>query len=138
MATGLVIEYPRVSTAITGVSVAGYYTYGATAFDAAGNSKAVSASRVIVSDDTPATATAPSVPATVAGPFSSASFLNDNLSIRDYFYTVGFGAAPAYLAPATIRLAAAPTVVDAFNAATLNNTNVGVNSTIYTFLGCGQ
>lgn len=126
---------PLVSTGITGLSVAGYYTYGATAFDAAGNSTAVSASRVIVYDDTPAVATIPSVPATIAGAFSSASFMNDNLSIRDYFYTVGFGAAPAYLAPATIRVAAAPTIVDAFNAATLSNTNVGVNTTINTFLG---
>jgi hypothetical protein len=134
-ATGLVVGLPLVSTGITALNVAGYYTYGATAFDAAGNGTTFPAGRVIVYDGTPATATAPSVPATVAGAFSSASFLNDNLSIRDYFYTVGFGGAPAYLAPATIRLAAAPTVVDGFNAATLSNTNVGVNSTINTFLG---
>jgi len=134
-ATGLVVGLPLVSTAITALNVAGYYTYAATAFDAAGNSTALPATSVIVYDGTPATATNPSVPATITGAFSSASFLNDNLSIRDYYYTVGFGAAPAYLAPTTIRIAAAPTAVDAFNAATLSNTNVGINSTINTFLG---
>jgi hypothetical protein len=134
-ATGLTVGLPLVSTAITALNTAGYYTYTATAFDAAGNSTALPAASVIVYDGTPATATAPSVPATITGAFSSASFLNDNLSIRDYFYTVGFGGAPAYLTPSTIRIAAAPTAVDAFNAATLSNTNVGINSTINTFLG---
>jgi hypothetical protein len=134
-ATGLTIGLPLVSTGITALNTAGYYTYTATAFDAAGNSTALPAASVIVYDGTPATATAPSVPATITGGFSSASFLNDNLSIRDYYYTVGFGGAPAYLAPTTVRIAAAPTAVDAFNAATLSNTNVGINSTINTFLG---
>jgi hypothetical protein len=127
--------FPLIPTTTVGASATtGYYTYSATAHDAAGNQSGA-VSRVIVYDGTPATATPPSVPATIAGAFSSASFLNDNLSIRDYFYTVGFGAAPAYLGSVPIRIAAAPTPVDAFNAATLSNTNVGVNSTINTFLG---
>ena len=127
---------PLVSTAIAALTVDGYYTYTSTALDAAGNSTPIAAARVIVYDNEPATATPPSVPATITGAFSSASFLNDNLSIRDYYYTVAFNtAAAAYITPSTFRIAAAPTVVDAFNAATLSNTNVGINTSINTFLG---
>lgn len=127
---------PLVSTAIAALTVNGYYTYNSTALDAAGNSTPIAAARVIVFDNAPATATAPSVPAVITGAFSSASFLNDNLSIRDYYYTVGYNtAAAAYIAPSTFRIAAEPTVVDAFNAATLSNTNVGINTSINTFLG---
>ena len=133
--TNMTFGLPLASTnaAVSGSSVAGYYTFDATAIDAAGNRMPIAAPRVIVYDNTPATATAPAVPVTITGSFSAAAFLNDNLSIRDYYYTVGF--TTALIAPTTITLAAAPTAVDAFNAATLSNTNVGINTTVNTFLG---
>jgi Bacterial Ig-like domain (group 2) len=134
--TNMTYALPLASTGATvsGATIAGYYTFDATAFDAAGNSTPIPAgARVIVYDNTPVTATAPAVPVTITGAFSAAAFLNDDLSIRDYYWTAGFGT--ALVAPATITLAAAPTVVDAFNAATLSNTNVGINTSINTFLG---
>lgn len=115
----------------------GYYTFDGTAFDAAGNSTVV-ANRVAVYDNTPATATPPAVPATITGTFSAAAFLNDELSIRDYFWTVRWAATPTALfglGPTTATIAASPTVVDAYNAATLNNINFGINASITTFLG---
>lgn len=135
--TGVAAALPLVSTtaaAVANQTVAGYYTYDATAIDAAGNSTPIPAgARVIVYDNSPASATAPAVPVTITGAFSAAAFLNDDLSIRDYYWTAGF--TTALIAPTTITLAAAPTAVDAFNAATLSTTNVGINSNINTFLG---
>jgi hypothetical protein len=110
----------------------GYYTFDGTAFDAAGNSTVV-ANRVAVYDNTPATATAPAVPATITGTFSAAAFLNDDLSIRDYFWTVRW--ATALLSTTTATISQSPTVVDAYNAPTLSNINFGVNASITTFLG---
>ena len=125
--------FPLVPTVGVGAQVGvGYYTYTALAQDAAGNQTAT-VTRVVVRDNTPATATSPAVPVTITGAFTASSFLNDDLSIRDYFYTVGFGG--ALTAPATITLAAAPTAVDAFNSATLTNTNFAINTSVNTFLG---
>lgn len=125
---------PTLAAAVANQSVAGYYTYDATAVDAAGNSTVIPAgARVIVYDNTMATATAPAVPVTITGAFNAAAFLNDNLSIRDYYWTSEY--TTALISPVTITLAAAPTPVDAFNAATLSTTNVGINTNINTFLG---
>lgn len=125
--------FPLVPTTVVAAQTAvGYYTYNALAQDAAGNQTA-SVTRVVVRDNTPATATSPAVPVTITGAFTASSFLNDDLSIRDYYYTVGFGG--ALTAPATITLAAAPTAVDAFNSATLTNTNFAINTAVNTFLG---
>jgi hypothetical protein len=117
---------------MTAAPAPAYYTYTAKAQDAAGNQTA-DVTRVVVVDNVPATATNPAVPVTITGSFTASAFLNDDLSIRDYYFTAGF--TTALIAPTTITLASAPTVVDAFNAATLTNTNFAVNSTINTFLG---
>lgn len=129
--TLLTYAAPNVFTNIAVLTVVGYYTHTATAFDGAGNSTALPGSSTIVYDNVPVQVQAPAVPAVITGPFSAAAFLNDNLSIRDYFWTVQYGT--ALVNPALIDLGA-PTVVDAFNAATLSNINYGVNSTVSTFL----
>jgi hypothetical protein len=79
-------------------------------------------------------ATAPAVPVVVGSAFVAASFLNDDLSIRDYFFNVGYTTALFGADPSNINLGE-PTVVDAFNAATLTNLNYGVNAQVNTFLG---
>jgi hypothetical protein len=132
--TGMNLAVPvSATTTVAAQTIAGYYTFNSTAFDAAGNSTPIASNRVVVYDATPASATAPAVPVTITGAFNAASFLNDDLSIRDYYWTAGY--TTALIAPTTITLAAAPTAVDAFNAATLNNTNFAINNTINTFLG---
>jgi hypothetical protein len=110
----------------------GYYTFNGTGVDAAGNSVTVPTS-VTVYDNTPASATAPAVPVTITGAFSAAAFLNDDLSLRDYFWTVRWNT--ALLSVTTATIAQLPTPVDAYNAPTLSNINVGINATINTYLG---
>lgn len=121
--------FPLVPTTVAAAAPApAYYTYVAKAQDAAGNQTA-DVTRVVVADNVAATASAPAVPVTITGSFSAAAFLNDDLSIRDYYWTVTFGGL------GNVTLDASPTVVDAFNSATLTNTNVGINKTVNTYLG---
>lgn len=132
ISTNVVFAAPLGSTAITGQSTvaanAAYWTVTALAQDAAGNQSAP-ITRVVAGDNSPAVATAPAVPATITGAFSAAAFLNDNLSLRDYFFTVSWGGGPG-----NVTLAAAPTVIDAYNSATLTNTNFPLNASINTYL----
>ena len=120
------------TTTVAASGTVGYYSYSSLAQDAAGNQTAPVA-RVVVRDNTPVTVTNPAVPVTITGAFTASSFLNDDLSIRDYFWTAGY--TTALIAPTTITLAATPTAVDAFNSATLTNTNFAVNTSVNTFLG---
>jgi hypothetical protein len=124
----MAFAFPLAAAVVSGQTIAGYYTFEGTASDAAGNTTPVAAPRVVAYDNTPATATAPAVPATITGAFSAAAFLNDNLSIRDYFWTSLYGGT-------AFRLGVNPTVVDAFNAATLSNVNFGINQVVTTWLG---
>jgi hypothetical protein len=130
---GTIVALPLVSANVSAQTIAGYYTFDGTISDAAGNTTpAPGPTRVVAYDNTPATATAPAVPATITGSFSAASFLNDNLSIRDYFWTASYATPPV---PAgSFRLSVNPTVVDAFNAATLSNVNFGINNVVTTWL----
>ena len=130
--------FPLVPT--TGVSVlttAAYFTLWATSHDAAGNSS-VEISRVVVRDTdaapTNVVVTPPAVPVIITGAFLASAFLNDDLSISDYYWTAGFGGL-ALTPVLTIRLAAAATVVDAYDAPTFTNTNFAVNTSVNTFLG---
>ncbi len=77
-----------------------------------------------------ATATAPSVPGVIeAGkPFDGASFLNDNLSIRDYYGAVNF----AQVLSIGIGM---PIAVDEFNASSLTYRNHTVSATVDTYAG---
>ena len=82
-------------TLVTGAD-AGYYTLSGMAQDAAGNSSDAISHTFVYDQAVQATATAPSVPGVIeAGkPFDGASFLNDDLSIRDYYGAADFGGGP--------------------------------------------
>ena len=108
---------------------AGYYTLSGMAQDAAGNSSDA-ISHTFVYDGDVARATAPSVPGVIeAGkPFDGASFLNDDLSIRDYYGAANFGE--------VLSLGIGkPITVDEFNASSLTNRNHTVNVTVNTYAG---
>ncbi|MGH7559455.1 MAG: beta strand repeat-containing protein, partial [Gemmatimonadales bacterium] len=131
--TGIAGALPlQATTGVADEVTAAYYTGTFLSQDAAGNQSAT-LTRVVVRDNVPVAVTNPAVPLTITGAFTASAFLNDDLSIRDYYWTAGFGT--ALIAPTTITLATAPTVVDAFNAATLTNTNFAINTSINTFLG---
>ena len=105
------------------VSVA-YFTVNAQAKDKAGNTSSTT-SHTLVYDNGPATATAPSVPGSIAAgkPFPGATYLNDNLSIRDYYGTMSYGEG--------IRLGiGGPQAVDAFNSSTLTRLNHPVSQNV--------
>ena len=108
-----------------------YYTVQAAALDKAGNYSAP-ISHTFVYDDEVATATPPAAPRIDAGEdFQVASFLNDDLSIRDYYVTANFT-----LGGDNIRLGVVtPKVVDAFDADPLTNRNVPVSATVSTYAG---
>ena len=111
-----------------------YYTLTGSAVDQAGNF-AAPASHTFVFDATVATATAPAAPGSLeAGEsFQVASFLNDDLSIRDYYVTANF---PDVGTITPIRLGVVvPTVVDAFNAAMLTHRNFSVTADVDTYAG---
>ena len=107
----------------------GYYTLSGMAQDAAGN-RSDAISHTFVYDNVVATATAPSVPGVIeAGkPFDGASFLNDDLSIRDYYGAANFD----QVLSLGIGL---PMAVDEFNASSLTNRNHTVNATVDTYAG---
>ncbi len=113
----------------TGVAAA-YYTLSGSAQDQAGNSSDA-ISHTFVFDRDVATATAPAIPGIIeAGePFDGASYLNDNLSIRDYYVTADF-AAPTVSLNLGIG---APVPVDGFDASSLTNRNHAVSTTVNTY-----
>ena len=104
-------------------AVDAYYTISATAKDKAGNSSAA-VGHTFVFDDAPATATAPAVPGVIAAgkSFQGASYLNDNLSIRDYYGTMNYAATGQSFG---IGL---PIDVDGFNAASFTRLNHAVTA----------
>ena len=112
-------------TLVTGAGV-GYYTLSGMAQDAAGNSSDA-ISHTFVYDNVGATATTPSVPGVIeAGkPFDGASFLNDDLSIRDYYGAADFGT--------VVSLGIGLMAVDEFDASSLTNRNHTVNATVDTY-----
>ena len=110
------------------ISVA-YYTVSAMAKDKAGNTS-TAASHTLVYDNDEADATAPSVPGVVAAgkTFSGSVYLNDNLSIRDYYGTMNYGTDAATIG---FRLGiGAPVAVDAFNSSSLTRLNHQVSQTV--------
>ena len=109
-----------------------YYMLSGTAVDQAGNF-ATPESHTFVFDATPATATAPAAPAIEAGEtFQIASFLNDDLSIREYV-TANF---PDVGSITPIRLGIGlPKMVDAFNADMLTHRNFSITADVDTYAG---
>ena len=106
-----------------------YYTLSGAALDQAGNVSMIE-THTFVFDATPSTATAPAAPGALeAGEaFQIASFLNDDLSIRDYYVTANFAG--------DIKLGVVhPTVMDAFDADPLTHRNYAVTVNVETYAG---
>ena len=107
-----------------------YYTLWGTARDKAGNSSETVSHTFVVDAARPQTATPLAAPGSIdAGEvFQIASFLNDDLSIRDYYVTANFAG--------DIELGFVhPTVVDAFDADPLTYRNVTVAVDVETYAG---
>jgi hypothetical protein len=108
-----------------------YYTVSGMAKDQAGNTSA-SVSHTFVYDNDVATATAPAVPGIIAAgkPFQGATYLNDNLSIRDYYGTVN------YANPVGLNIGiGAPVALDDFDALSFTRLNHSVTATVATYAG---
>ena len=127
-------SYVAAATLTTPVTVAArtaeeaYWTVSGQARDMAGNSSTV-VSHTFAYDNVVARATAPAAPGAVTAgkPFQGATYLNDGLSIRDYYGAMDYGDPAA----TGLRLGiGAPVVVDAFNAATLTNVNHAVTASV--------
>ena len=133
-ATGVVAASPVYSTAITGMTTAGYYTFSATAFDAAGNSASI-ATRTVAHDAGPLLVGNVSAPITVSATgYSASAFLNDGLDIASFWFSGDYATLPAPFAAAPsvapFRFVQASTAVDGFNAASFLNTNYAVTGSI--------
>ena len=121
-------EYTAITTEVVTVAARtneeAYWTVSGMAQDQAGNSSDA-VSHTFVYDNVLATATAPAVPAVIeAGkPFDGAVYVNDGLSIRDYYGTANYGTALSL----GIGL---PIEVDAFDASSLTYRNVPVSATV--------
>ena len=110
-----------------------YYTVSGMAKDHAGNTSA-SVSHTFVHDSDVATATAPAIPGVIAAgkPFQGATYLNDNLSIRDYYGTVNFDFGDGNDLNLGIGL---PVALDDFNASSFTRLNHSVTATVATYVG---
>ncbi len=109
------------------VGTEGYYTFAATAYDAAGNS-ATLASRTTLVDATAPGVGAASAPLTVAYGWTASAFLNEALDLQAQWFSGAYAGAPAPLAPAVIGQA--QTALNGYNAATFINTNYAVSQVI--------
>jgi len=116
------------TTGIGGTSVVGYYTFNATATDAAGNSSSV-APRIFVYDNTPPTVGLASTPVTVSGTagFAASAFVSEDLDIQSFTWAVNYGTFP--FAPTQFAQGGV-TAVNGFNAATFINTNYVASSAV--------
>ena len=112
-----------------------YYTLTGSAVDQAGNF-AMPVSHTFAFDQAPATATPPAAPGSLeAGEsFEIASFLNDDLSIRDYYVTANFPTVGGVTGEISLGIVA-PTMVDAFNADMLTHRNFSVTTDVDTYAG---
>ena len=92
--------------------------------DKAGNTSG-SVSHTLVYDDDPASATVPSIPGVVVAgkPFQGATYLNDNLSLRDYYGTMNYGTV------ASLGIGR-PVTVDGFDASSFTRLNHAVNQPV--------
>jgi hypothetical protein len=106
----------------------GYYVFNGTAKDAAGNTTPVGP-RVIVYDASAPIVANTSAPATVGAPgYTATSMVSEDVDIQNQWFSVAFAGAPATLTPALVGQA--PTVVSAFNPATLTHTNFAISQAI--------
>jgi hypothetical protein len=110
-------------------STEGYYTFTATAYDAAGNSASLTSRTTLVDATAPTVgvATAPLSSTTYTFPVSALA--NENLDIQNYWFNANYAAATGpFTAPLTIA-AGSVTAVNGYNAATFINTNYAVSTT---------
>lgn len=132
--TGMVVTLPTVSTSLSfpvnaGQTVNGYYTFNGSAFDAAGNSTAIAATRTVVWDNvipglTTALFNVPLTGSTVA--FTANA--NDNLDLWKSRYTMTYAGGLA----GPIRYP--DNIINTFNNATLANSNVPAGVTVTDFM----
>ncbi len=128
-AAGLAVALPLVSTLIATQTIDGYYTYGSTAFDAAGNFTAVAAPRVAVHDDTPPALTTALFNVPLSGGtvvFNANASDNLDLWFARYLLTYAGGLAGPIVFP--------DVQINTFNAATLMNSNVSAGITVNGFM----
>jgi hypothetical protein len=118
------------TTAVGGTSLIAYYTFNATATDAAGNSASVSP-RVFVFDNTAPVVGAANTPVSVSGSagFNASGFVSEDLDIQSYFWTVTYGTLPVGYAP-TLFAQGGVTQVNGFNANPFINTNYVASSAV--------
>jgi hypothetical protein len=102
-----------------------YYTFNATATDAAGNSS-VSTAMVTVVDQTGPVVGAAAAALTVTPGFSVNAFVNEDLDIQSQWFSVDY--ATATIAPT--RIGQVPTPVNGYNAAAFINTNFAISQVI--------
>ncbi len=117
-------------TAGNTVSTEGYYTFTATAYDAAGNAAALAARTTLVDASNP-TVGAASGPLSVATgyTFPVSALVNEALDIQSYWFNATYGAGVGpFAGPATMPQGTV-SAVNGYNAATFINTNYQVNST---------
>ena len=111
------------------VATEGYYTFTATAYDAAGNSATVAARTTLV-DATAATVGVASAPlSSTTYTFPVSALVNENLDIQSYYFNANYaGAVGPFTAPLTLPQGTT-TAVNGYNAATFINTNYTINTT---------
>ncbi|MEO7965946.1 MAG: hypothetical protein ABIT38_18705, partial [Gemmatimonadaceae bacterium] len=119
------------TTTIAAQTVNGYYTYTGTAYDAAGNSTAISTSRVVIFDNVNPALTPFSL--SLASNFydggvsqSFSALANDNIDVASVNSRIAYAGIPAIFLGST--------TLNAFNAATLLTSNVPVSVTVPFFL----
>ncbi|HEY5490732.1 MAG TPA: hypothetical protein VIK25_06010 [Gemmatimonadaceae bacterium] len=112
--------YSTTLAGTTGATNYAYWTFNATARDAAGNTSTVTP-RTSVFDFTAPIPGAPSAPLTITAlGYAASALINEDLDIQDYGFNGTYTGAPV-IAPATLGM---PWVsVNGFNAPTFSNTN---------------
>jgi hypothetical protein len=126
---GLAVALPLVNTLVATQTINGFYTYNSTAFDAAGNFTAIAAPRVAVHDDIPPALTTAifNVPISGGTVVFNANASDDlDLWFARYLLTYAGGLAGPIVFP--------DVQINAFNAATLMNSNVGAGISVSGFM----
>jgi hypothetical protein len=115
------------TTGVTGTSVVGYYTFNATATDAAGNSASVSP-RVFVFDNTAPVVGAANTPVSVSAVgFAASAFVSEDLDIQSFTWGVNYGTFP--FAPLQFAQGSV-TQVNGYNANPFINANYVASSSV--------
>ena len=129
---------PIYTTAIAALTTDAYFTFNATAADAAGNTASVSP-RTVAHDDGALVVGLVASPITVSTiGWTGSAFVNDALDIASYWFSANYATmigvgVPAFAAAASVapdRFAQASTAVNGFDAPSFLNTNYAVSNTV--------